>query len=88
LTESDSFSTVEDNALHIFEDAGATTAERMYRAAHKSPDAALRYLTPVKIATRRLQTARRNSGGYRLGMDYLLVAHDQTLTKDGSDNGI
>jgi hypothetical protein len=32
-----------------------------------------------RSATRRAQTARRNSLAYRLGMDYLLVVHDQTL---------
>ncbi len=32
-------------------------------------------------ATRRALTALRNSGAYRLGMDYLLVAHDLTLTR-------
>ena len=31
-------------------------------------------------ATSRSQAARRNSLPYCLGMDYLLVAHDQTLT--------
>ena len=30
-------------------------------------------------ATRRAQIACRNSFPYRLGMDYPLVAHDQTL---------
>ena len=35
--------------------------------------------TTFSPATRRAHTARRNSRGYRLGMDYLLVAHDPTL---------
>jgi hypothetical protein len=46
--------------------------------ASDAPSSSASELT-LSPATSRVHTALRNSLSYRLGMDYLLVAHDQTL---------